>query len=45
MRYRAHALGGELSLDSIADEGTIVTCDIPIRPILKVPESSTRLSG
>jgi signal transduction histidine kinase len=31
MRYRAHALGGKLTLDSHPHEGTIVTCEIPIR--------------
>ena len=33
MRYRAHALGGDLTLDSLPHEGTVVTCEIPIRPI------------
>jgi PAS domain S-box-containing protein len=33
MRYRAHALGGKLTLDSLFDKGTVVTCEIPIRPI------------
>lgn len=32
MRYRAHALGGELTIDSIPHEGTIVACEIPNRP-------------
>lgn len=32
MRYRAHALGGELTIDSCPNEGTIVACEIPIRP-------------
>ena len=33
MRYRASALGGELTLDSLPHEGTVVACEIPIRPI------------
>ena len=32
MRYRAHALGGELTLESLPDEGTVVACEIPTRP-------------
>jgi len=32
MRYRAHVLGGKLTLDSLPDEGTTVTCEVPIRP-------------
>jgi PAS domain S-box-containing protein len=31
MRYRAHALGGKLIIESLPHEGTIVTCEIPIR--------------
>lgn len=29
MRYRARALGGELRIESIADQGTTVCCEIP----------------
>ncbi len=32
MRYRARALGGELTIDSHRGEGTIVSCEIPNRP-------------
>jgi signal transduction histidine kinase len=32
MRYRAHALEGELKIDSHPGEGTIVSCEIPNRP-------------
>jgi signal transduction histidine kinase len=44
MRYRARALGGELTLDSLPHEGTVVTCEIPIRPIREDDPSSTHLS-
>ncbi len=37
MRYRASALGGKFTLEALPDEGTIVTCEIPIH-------SSTHLS-
>jgi len=37
MRYRAHALGGELILDSRPHQGTIVACEIPIRPSATPP--------
>ena len=33
MRYRAHALGGELKIDSHPSEGTVVSCEIPNRPL------------
>ena len=33
MRYRASALGGDLTLKSLPHEGTVVACEIPIRPI------------
>ncbi len=36
MRYRARALGGELTIESLPHEGTIVACEIPIRPIPEV---------
>ena len=36
MRYRARALGGEFTIDSLPREGTIVACEIPIRPIPQV---------
>lgn len=32
MRYRARALGGELTIDSCPNQGTIVACEIPCRP-------------
>ena len=32
MSYRARALGGELKIDSNPSEGTVVSCEIPIRP-------------
>ena len=32
MRYRARALGGEITLDSVPHKGTMVTCDIPLPP-------------
>ena len=32
MRYRAGALGGEFTLDSLPGKGTIVACEIPLRP-------------
>jgi PAS domain S-box-containing protein len=44
MRYRAHALGGELTIESLPGEGTIVACEIPIRPIREDDPSSTHLS-
>lgn len=31
MRYRAHALGGKLTLDSLPHQGTVVTCEIPVQ--------------
>lgn len=37
MRYRAHALGGELTIDSLPGEGTIVACEIPNRPPASSP--------
>ncbi len=37
MRYRARALGGELTLDSLPGEGTIVTCEIPNHPPASSP--------
>ena len=30
MRYRAKTIGGDLKIDSISGEGTIVSCEIPI---------------
>lgn len=32
MRYRARALGGEIKIDSLPGEGTVVSCEIPSRP-------------
>lgn len=32
MRYRSRALGGEIKIDSLAGEGTVVSCEIPICP-------------
>ena len=33
MRYRARALGGDLTIESLPGEGTIVACEIPNRPL------------
>ena len=33
MRYRARVLGGELKIDSQPGEGTIVSCEVPNRPL------------
>lgn len=40
MRYRARALGGELTIDSLPGEGTVVACEIPNRPIREDDPSS-----
>lgn len=40
MRYRARALGGKLTIDSLPGEGTIIVCEIPIRPIREDDPSS-----
>jgi signal transduction histidine kinase len=32
MRYRARAHGGDLTIESLPGEGTIIICEIPIRP-------------
>lgn len=37
MRYRARALGGELTLESLPHEGTVVACEIPIHPFTSSP--------
>lgn len=34
MRYRARMLGGDLKIDSVLGEGTIVSCEVPIYPPL-----------
>jgi signal transduction histidine kinase len=37
MRYRARVLGGELKIDFHPDEGTIVSCEMPNRPLPPAP--------
>ncbi|MDR3404798.1 MAG: sensor histidine kinase [Chthoniobacter sp.] len=36
MKYRARALGGELTIDSDSDGGTVVTCEIPNRALAQM---------
>ena len=40
MRYRARVLGGELKIDSHPGEGTIVSCEMPNRPLQPAPPAS-----
>ena len=40
MRYRARMLGGDLKINSIANEGTIVSCEIPSRSLLMAAYAS-----
>ena len=40
MRYRARILGGELKIDFHPEEGTIVSCEMPNRPLQPVPPAS-----
>jgi len=38
MRFRAHALGGDITIDSQPGEGTIVSCMVPNRsPMAEAP--------
>lgn len=37
MKYRARALGGEIEIKSTPGDGTIVSCEIPVRPAIPKP--------
>jgi signal transduction histidine kinase len=39
MKHRAHSLSGTMKFESHADEGTIVTCQVPLRSLVSTPNS------